>query len=283
MQQYDVAMKILIESCQREIVRKFLDINVRESALIKKVPQETVSVKRSDYPLLVTDSEGRTWLVILEIQTFWNRHVPLNLLDYRIRHLLDHDMEAVSCVILLRPSPSATDQYNDREVTFKYRLVKIFEMDARETVDNGPLCLMPFVPLMKNGKAAIEEADSLICESELPKLKKADMLTSMAILSGLVSDELPANLISRRKDIMMESAAYDIIKQEGIQLGINQGRREGLMSGLMAMLEMKFGLEGKTLESRIGMIEDTNKIKEIMEAVKLSDSPEDILKLADME
>jgi hypothetical protein len=46
------------------------------------------------------------------------------------------------------------------------------------------------------------------------KLKKAGILTSMAILSGLVSAELPARLIARRKDIMIESAAYEIIESD---------------------------------------------------------------------
>ena len=37
------------------------------------------------------------------------------------------------------------------------------------------------------------------------------MPTSMAILFGLISAEMPAKRIGRRKDFMMESVAYDII------------------------------------------------------------------------
>jgi predicted transposase/invertase (TIGR01784 family) len=57
------------------------------------------------------------------------------------------------------------------------------------------------------------------------------MLTSMAILSGLVSAELPARLIARRKDIMIESAAYDIIKKEGYSEGKAEGKAEGRTEG----------------------------------------------------
>ena len=57
------------------------------------------------------------------------------------------------------------------------------------------------------------------------------MLTSMAILSGLISPELPARLIARRKDIMIESAAYDIIKKEGYAEGRTTGLQEGLQKG----------------------------------------------------
>jgi predicted transposase YdaD len=55
---------------------------------------------------------------------------------------------------------------------------------------------------------------------------KADLLTSMAILSGLVSADMPAKLVSGRKDIMMESAAYDIIKREGVVEGRKEGKHE---------------------------------------------------------
>lgn len=279
MQQYDIATKVLIESCRDEIIERFVGIRVKESTLVQMLPQETVSVKRSDFPVLVTDDKGITRLVILEIQTVWHRRVPLNLLDYRTRYLLNHDVEAISCVILLRPSSSATDCYEDNELRFKYRLVKIYEMDGRETVAEGTLCLLPFVPLMKYGTDVVDNADMRIYESELPRAKKADMLTSMAILSGLVSDSMPEGLISRRKDIMIESAAYDIIKKDGMQ----QGMQQGLSEGLLAILEVKFGLDGLRIYSKFKDIKDTAKLKSIIEATKLAESPEDVLSVAEME
>ena len=136
---------------------------------------------------MVRDESGTSRLIILEIQTFWNRNVPLNLLDYRTRYLLRHEVEALSCVILLRPSGAALDYYEDKEVRFKYRLVKIYDMDGKETVADGPLCLLPFVLLMKHGAELVDQADALIYGSELSREKRANMLTSMAILSGLVS------------------------------------------------------------------------------------------------
>jgi hypothetical protein len=149
-------------------------------------------------------------------------------------------------VILLKPSGTAGNVYENSEVRFTFRLIKIYEMDAREVVDGGPLCLMPFVPLMKNGEALLTEADDLIYGSERPRNEKADLLTSMAILSGLVSERLPTELINRRKDIMIESAAYDIIKQDGIQEGIQEGMRKGIQEGIQ---------EGMILDAREMLLE----------------------------
>lgn len=227
MQQYDIAAKVLIDACRDDIIRYLMDLPVGSSRIMEPLPQETVSMKRSDFPIMITDEAGRDQLVVIEIQSEWNRGVPLNLLDYRVRYLLKHDVEALTCVLLLRPSRSASDRYEDREVRFRYRLVKIYEMDARTVIAEGPLCMLPFVPLMKSGPESLDEAESLIYGSERARPQKADMLTSMAILSGLVSTDMPARLIARRKDIIMESAAYDIIKKEGIA----EGKKEGIAAG----------------------------------------------------
>lgn len=284
MQKYDIATKVLMETCRDELIRRFLGIQVKSSNMIQLLPQETVSLKRSDYPVLVTDAMDVTRLVILEILTFWRWDAVLNLLDYRTRYLLQHEYEAISCIILLRPSSVATDCWEDNEVRFRYKLVKIYEMDARSVIPNGPLCLAPFIPLMKHGEETIEEADLLIYQSQLPKDTKADMLSSMAILSGLISDSMPVELIKRRRDIMIESAAYDIIKQEGrlegFQDGEKQGLRKGLLKNLQLLLELKFGVEGIGLYRQLKDIQDTDIIDSVTDAVRIAKTPEDILKIS---
>ena len=220
MHQYDVASKILMETCRDEMIRHFAGIDVEESVLIEELPHETVSLKRSDFPVMVTGKEGWKQLVLFEIQTKWTSNVPLHLLDHRTRYQIKFGIDPVSCVILLQRSGQAVNVYENSEVRFTFRLFKVYEMDAREVVEHGPFCLLPFVPLMRYGEELLPQADDLIFKSEKTRMEKADLLTSMAILSGIVSKELPVQLINRRKDIMIESAAYDIIKQDGIQEGM---------------------------------------------------------------
>jgi hypothetical protein len=90
---------------------------------------------------------------------------------------------------------------------------------------------------MRHGEELMEEADRLVYESPLPRADKADMLTAMAILSGLVSSRLPRVLLSRRRDIMIESAAYDLIKQEGKQEGKILEAREAVLDILDARFD----------------------------------------------
>ncbi|MBF0495446.1 MAG: hypothetical protein HQK58_02545 [Deltaproteobacteria bacterium] len=157
------------------------DPPVLESRLIDPLPQETVSQKRSHYSVLVTDVRGERKLVLLEIQTLWDKKIGLRMLDYRSRYLLEYELEAISCVLLLRPSTQAVDIYQDNQVTFRFQVIRVYDLDAQEIIDEGITCLAPFVPLMRHGPELIDEADKLIYESSAPKPDKADMLTAMAI------------------------------------------------------------------------------------------------------
>lgn len=250
MTSYDIAAKVLIDTCREEILRRFLGIPVSASTLLEDIPQETSSLRRSDFPLLVTDEQGGQTLVLLEVQSEWEPRFPLRLLEYRSRHMLRHGVDAITCVLLLRPSKSANDHYQDREVDYHFRLVRIYEMDAAAVLSEQAYCLLPMVPLMRGGVALTEAADRMLYQSLLPEDRKSDMLTTMTILSGLVSDDLPQLLVSRRRDLMIQSAAYDIIKREGIQEGWRQGLEHGLEQGLERGLEqgLEQGLErGRTL------------------------------------
>ena len=161
--QYDIASKVLIDRCRDDIIRYLLKIPVQESRILEPLPQETVSLKRGDYPIMITDESGGQEMAIIEIYAEWDKLIPLHLIDYRVRFQIQHGVEGRSCVILLRPSGSATDRYEDRELQFRFQLVKIYEMDARRVVSEGPLCMLPFVPLMKGGEAALDEAEELWC------------------------------------------------------------------------------------------------------------------------
>ncbi len=204
---YDIAEKILIEKCRDVLLEHLLQISVSESVILENLPQETVSLRRSDYPIQVTDAAGQSMMVLLELKSAWETDSILQILDYRIRHKMKHRVPVMSCIVLLTPSASATDCYQDEEVHFQYRLIRIYEMDAREIMDGNLTCMMPFVPLMRHGPELIIQAENRINDSDMPRRDRADMLTSMAILSGLISRELPKEMIGRRRDLMIESAA----------------------------------------------------------------------------
>jgi hypothetical protein len=141
-------------------------------------------------------------------------------------------------------------------------------LDIKENIP----CLLPFVPLMKNGPEHLLEADNRIYDSPFPRPKKSDMLTSMAILSGLVSEDLTTQLIQRRRDIMIESPAYEIFRQEWMKDGL----REGLKPSLQALLEIKFGPKGLTVYPEIETTDRVELLQELVQVIKEAKTLEEV-------
>jgi predicted transposase YdaD len=243
--EYDITAKVLIERSHREILQHFLGLPVVESTLLEPLPQQTATLRSSDFPLLATDAGGQRSLVVLEVQSDWEWEVPFRLLEYRCRHILRERLtDALSCVLLLRPSRVATDLLEDAEVRYRYRLVRVYELDAAPVVATPIVNLLAFVPVMRGGVEWTETAERLVYESPLPRSDKADMLTGMAFLAGLVSKELTQHLILRRRDLMIQSAAYEIIKEiegrEGEARGEVRGEVKGLAEATLETLAIRF-------------------------------------------
>ncbi|MBF0497825.1 MAG: hypothetical protein HQK58_14830 [Deltaproteobacteria bacterium] len=247
---YDISSKLLIEMSQKEILRRLVGLPVLESELLEELPQETASLMLTDFPIMWTNEAEQRQLVLLEIQTRWEKTVPRRLLAYRTRYQLKYDLDAISCVLLLRPSKAAIDHYQDQEIDYRFRLIRVNELDAQEIIEQGVLSLMPFVPLMRSGKRLAYRADELIYESSLSKADKAVMLTSMAILAAIVSTNLAQELFFRRKDLMLESPAYKMFEKDAFKRGLKQGLEKGIKEG-----EEKGKREGVIRTSRENLLE----------------------------
>ena len=174
--------------------------------------------------------------------------------------------------LLLKPA-KVGEIYRDEEVEYRYRVVRIYEIEAREILERGPECLLAFVPLMKGGEGLVEEAERRIYGSGMSRKAKADLLTGMAILGGLVSEEIPRKMLERRRDIMIESAGYELIKREGYEEGLKVGMQRGLeqeiqkgliidaQEMLVELLEERFGIVKRSLVEKIKSIESREILK----------------------
>ncbi|MGI6457369.1 MAG: hypothetical protein ACOX5R_17370 [bacterium] len=97
---------------------------------------------------------------------------------------------------------------------------------------------------MKDGAKRRLEAEKGLYNSQFERRDKADILTALTIFAGLRDKQLATQLLERRRDIMIESVAYELIKGEGIEEGIKKGREEGTVlksrEDVLAILEVRF-------------------------------------------
>lgn len=210
---YDAAVKVILGYCRQAALEYFLGLQVKESEFLE-LPQETATVRRSDFPIRVRTHDDRVFVVLLEVQSRWEPDVPLRLLEYDVRYRLKTGLSVLPAILLLTPSGRVVEIFEDAGLRYEFRVISLAAMDAGEVLRSGNPCLYPFISLMKGGPELFDEAELALTEAGISRNDKADLLTGMALLSGLVSKDMPRRLLSRRRDIMMESVAYEMIKKE---------------------------------------------------------------------
>jgi hypothetical protein len=272
---YDIATKVLMDKAGKKVLERFLDIELEDLEYIEDLPQETASLKRSDYILKVVGKDGGNFILIWEFLSTWKRKSVLNLIIYTARALLKYALPAVPVILLLRPSGQAVDHFEESGLSFKYKLIRLDTISAAEFMKEAEVELLPFVPAMEGGSEVVWEAEKKIYESGLPLDDKADFLTALAIFAGLRSKELTRKLVERRRDIMIESYAYEIIKQEGIEEGIQQGELKRARKAVYEVLDARFDLMPRDIVEAIEKIEAIPVLENLhRKAVKVNDLDE---------
>ncbi|RMG66197.1 MAG: hypothetical protein D6722_15345 [Bacteroidetes bacterium] len=290
MASYDAAVKVILTHCREAALEYFLDLQVVESEILE-LPQETATLRRSDFPVRVRTEDGRVFVVLLEVQSRWERDLPLRLLEYDVRYRLKTGLSVLPAVLLLTPSGAVVERFEDGGLRYAFRVLSLAAMDAREVLRTGNPCLYPFIPLMKGGVEIFDEAERALADRLPAGRDRADLLTGMALLSGLISKELPKKLLNRRRELMMESAAYEMIKREGyeeglqrglergIQQGIEQGMQQGMLEEAREMvleaLAERFGVIPDDLEKRILAMDSRRQLKELLRQALRVQSLED--------
>ena len=260
-----------------------------EESEFLELPQETATVRRSDFPIRVRTRDDRVFVVLLEVQSRWEPDLPLRLLEYDVRYRLKTGLSVLPAVLLLTPSGQVVERFEDAGLRYEFRVISLAAMDAAEVLRSGNPCLYPFISLMKGGSELFDEAERALTEAGIDSSDKADLLTGMALLSGLVSRELPRRLLSRRRDIMMESAAYEMIKKEGYDEGMLKGMQQGMQQGMLVYaremvleaLAERFKIVPGDLEDRISSLDSRQQLKDLMRHAFRVQSMEEFRKILD--
>jgi len=79
---YDIASKRLADLGIESLVSRFLQIEIEDSKLIEELPQETVTIRSSDFPIRIREKNGNESIVLLEFQTQWESDLPLRIGEY---------------------------------------------------------------------------------------------------------------------------------------------------------------------------------------------------------
>jgi len=117
-------------------------------------------------------------VVLVEHQTNWEMDLPLRLLEYRARYSRKYRLPVDTLVFLVLPHRHAYNTYADPEVLFTFRLVRLWELEAADFLEED-IRYLPLIPLMKNDLRFVEEIERRIVVDVKDRNEQAGLLAAL--------------------------------------------------------------------------------------------------------
>ncbi len=175
-----------------------------------------------------------------------------------------------------RPDPGEAS-YRDAlgtECHFRYRVIKIWEMDPRAVYRLSHPNLVPLAPLMRTADPVATMVESReIIRSWPPDLiseeKKTQLRLALAVYSGLVIEDL--SMISELLQVDREWLERSVVVQDWLRQGREQGIAQGIAQGLilarrddlLSVLRSRFGSIDPSMEVAILRMDDPQRLKDL--------------------
>ena len=163
-----------------------------------------------------------------------------------------------------------------------FRVVPVWEMEARRVLEEGIVALVPFVPLMKGAdEGTIRDGVRLLREQEAGE----EAEVALALFASFVMDpERVQQIVRWDMAVLRESPWYNQILEEGLQRGREQGLQQGVLDGqrqaIVHLLRVRFDPIGSRLAAiaeQLAAIEDTEQLQDLLVEAMRTASPEAFL------
>jgi predicted transposase YdaD len=216
-------------------------------------------LRHSDALLRVRDEQG-PFLLLVELQLHYDPKMPWRMQAYAALAEEKYGLPVYPLVFyLLPPSPgvSLPDRYYSefRGLVARrdFRVVKAWELEAREVVERGPLALVPLTPLMRGADEDVVRAGVRVLREQGAD---EEMEVALALFASFRMDAAQVQQIVRwEMAVLRESPWYQEIVQEGRQ----EGRQEGLLEAVLHLVRTRFNLSGSDVE---GLAMQLQRVKE---------------------
>ena len=232
MAEFDTVSKHFIQTYPADFARFALQRDDIER--VKVLDTEQPNVRRPD-SLLRVRIGSKDVLVHHEFQTTDSTGLPMprRMASY-IGHLIErYGLPVHSYVLYLRPNAGRRDpgyyiqEHPDHLIVIRYKVLRLSQLPGQAVLDSGSVGLLPFAPLMQPPAAQAEAAWLEQCVAKawdmpLARSVKADVLTGLTLLSGLVyNPQTITSIVSKEHlmDLMRESPFAQYLTQQAREEG----------------------------------------------------------------
>ena len=283
MAEFDTISKHLIQKYPNDFAGFTLGREDVEVLAVMDTEQYTVEARQTD-SLIRVRMDDEEVLVHNEFQTTdsTNPPMPRRMAGYIGHAIRQHGLPIYSNVIYLRPNAGRRDpghyiqEHLHYEITIRYRVIRLIEIEGQPILSGGHSGLIPFTPLMKppEGMASdmwLHECIHTARTRSIDRSYRADYLAGMVALSELVyASETISDIILKEgiMDILRESSLFQSLTQQSRE----EGGRDRAIADILDVLEIRFDLRATDpLSARISAIEDLQRLKQVLRsAVQVS-------------
>ena len=290
MAEFDTISKHLIQKYPDDFASFTLGSEDIEVLAVIDTEQYTVEARQTDSLIRVRMGDEEV-LVHNEFQTTDSTNPPMSrrMAGYIGRAIEHHGLPIYSNVIYLRPNAGQRDtgyyvqEHLHYEITIRYRVIRLIEIEGERVLNAGQSGLIPFTPLMKPPEGMASDAWLHQCihtarTRPIARSSRADYLAGMVALSELVYESEVISAIILQEgimDLIRESSLFQSLTQQSREESFEQGREEGIEQGgreraiedILDVLEIRFDLrQTDPLSARISAIEDLQRLKQLHRA-----------------
>ncbi|MBD2255345.1 DUF4351 domain-containing protein [Nostoc parmelioides] len=211
---YDNTAKYLAELYPADFANWLLPDQANQEVTILKTELSIEPIRADSVIFLQTKSR----ILHLEFQTLTksNPPLPLRILDYYVRLKRQYRKPITQVLIFLQETDDEvafTTEYTDEMTTHRYRVVRLWEQDALQFLNNP--ALLPFAPLARTDSPSTLLSQVAQSVATIPnRVERQNIAGCTEIFAGL---RFTKDLIRQflREDVMQESVIYQDILQKG--------------------------------------------------------------------
>ena len=290
MAEFDIVSKQLFKEYTDDFVR--FTLNRKRFRVLEVIDTELPTVESRHTDVLArVQIGGREVLAHTEFQVGDSTTIPMprRIAGYTGRLVESLGIPVCSTVIYLRPTAGRSDpgRYSYRWGEFRfnvsYRVIRLIEMSGEEVIQQKLWGLLPFAPLMQPPQGMSAESWLRQCvqttdEVSLDNISKANFLTDLAILSGLVYNyETILNIIS--EELMYES----VVAQKLAERAIQQGHWEERLSSVHDLISRKFNQsDADRIKSLLESIQDLGQLRQVFDKAVDAQTIDELQKTVDI-
>ena len=236
---YDTVAKNVIRGDPNDLIRFSLGTPDAEVIRVLETEQPVVNWYRAD-SFIHAKVRGKEVIVHLELQTHDSTDIPMprRVAGYIGLGIRTFGMPIYSHVIYFHPNAGLNDPggyVQDElgyEVTIKYKVIRLCEIEGQNILDAKLKGLIPFAPLMKppeemRSKDWLRQCVEVAETIPMDVADKPNYLASMAILCNVIF-----NFDDIREIIPEEILMQSEVVQHFKELGMQEGRQQGIEQGI---------------------------------------------------